>query len=90
MIVKEFEKAGYYIHYKLLMLLNLAYHKKEKEFLLLVSENLMIISISISATNTLNGSKVKLKQVIDPKQTKTINGFSVKEQLTECFVFVKK
>lgn len=68
MIVKEFEKAGYYIHHKLLNASEFGVpQKRERVFIVGFREFDDYFSFRFPHPFTLNGSKVKLKQVIDPK-----------------------
>lgn len=61
MIVKEFEKAGYHIHFKLKMHLNLAFLRNVNVSLLLVLETLTIILISDFATKYFKWFKSKIE-----------------------------
>lgn len=68
MIVKEFEKAGYYIHHKLLNASEFGVpQKRERVFIVGFREFDDYFKFRFPQPNTLNGSKVKLKQVIDPQ-----------------------
>ena len=66
MIVKEFEKAGYHIHHKLLNASEFGVpQKRERVFIVGFREFDDYFNFRFPQPNTLNGSKVKLKQVID-------------------------
>lgn len=66
MIVKEFEKAGYHIHFKLLNASEFGVpQKRERVFIVGFREFDDFFKFRFPQPNTLNGSKVKLKQVID-------------------------
>jgi len=68
MIVKEFEKAGYYIHHKLLNASEFGVpQKRERVFIVGFREFDDYFNFRFPQSNTLNGSKIKLKQVIDPQ-----------------------
>jgi DNA (cytosine-5)-methyltransferase 1 len=68
MIVKEFEKAGYYIHHKLLNASEFGVpQKRERVFIVGFREFDDYFKFRFPQPNTLYGSKVKLKQVIDAK-----------------------
>jgi len=68
MIVKEFEKAGYYIHHKLLNASEFGVpQKRERVFIVGFREIDDYFNFRFPQPKTLNGSKVKLKQVIDPQ-----------------------
>lgn len=71
MIVKEFEKAGYYIHHKLLNASEYGVpQKRERVFIVGFREFDDYFNFSFPNPETLNGSKVKLRQVIDKKANK--------------------
>jgi len=68
MIVKEFEKAGYHIHFKLLNASEFGVpQKRERVFIVGFREFDDYFKFRFPQPSTLNGSKVKLKQVIDNK-----------------------
>lgn len=68
MIVKEFEKAGYHIHFKLLNASEFGVpQKRERVFIVGFREFDDYFKFRFPQPSTLNGSKVKLKQVIDTK-----------------------
>lgn len=67
-IIKEFEEAGYYIHFKLLNASEFGVpQKRERVFIVGFKEFDDYFNFRFPQPNTLNGSKVKLKQVIDKK-----------------------
>jgi len=71
MIVKEFEKAGYYIHHKLLNASEFGVpQKRERVFIVGFRDFEDYFSFRFPQPSTLNGSKIKLKQVIDKKANK--------------------
>lgn len=71
MIVKEFEKAGYHIHFKLLNASEFGVpQKRERVFIVGFRDFDDYFNFRFPQPNTLNGSKVKLKQVIDIKADK--------------------
>ncbi len=71
MIVKEFEKAGYYIHHKLLNASEYGVpQKRERVFIVGFREFDDYFNFRFPNPQTLNGSKIKLKQVIDKKANK--------------------
>jgi DNA (cytosine-5)-methyltransferase 1 len=66
MIVKEFEKAGYHIHYRLLNSSEFGIpQKRERVFIVGFRDFDDYFNFRFPLPYTLNGSKVKLKQVID-------------------------
>lgn len=66
MIVNEFEKAGYYIHTKLLNASEFGIpQKRERVFIIGFKSKEEYSKFKFPQPTTLNGSKVKLKQVID-------------------------
>lgn len=66
MIIKEFEKAGYHIHHKLLNASEFGVpQKRERVFIVGFREFDDYFNFRFPLPNTLNGAKVKLKQVID-------------------------
>ena len=68
MIIKEFEKAGYHIHYKLLNASEFGVpQKRERVFIVGFKDYDDYFNFRFPKPVTLNGSKVKLKQVIDIK-----------------------
>jgi DNA (cytosine-5)-methyltransferase 1 len=68
MIVKEFEKAGYYIHHKLLNASEFGVpQKRERVFIVGFKEFEDYFNFRFPQPNKLKCSKVKLKQVIDTK-----------------------
>lgn len=68
MIIKEFEKAGYHIHYKLLNASEFGVpQKRERVFIVGFRDFDDYFNFRFPKPITLNGSKVKLKQVIDIK-----------------------
>jgi len=68
MIIKEFEKAGYHIHHKLLNASEFGVpQKRERVFIVGFREFDDYFNFRFPLPNTLNGAKVKLKQVIDKK-----------------------
>jgi DNA (cytosine-5)-methyltransferase 1 len=68
MIIKEFEKAGYYIHHKLLNASEYGVPQKRERVFIVGFRNFEDYSnFLFPQPCTLNGSKVKLKQVIDHK-----------------------
>ena len=71
MIVKEFEKAGYHIHYKLLNASEFGVpQKRERVFIVGFRDFDDYFNFKFPLPNTLNGSKIVLKQVIDKKADK--------------------
>ena len=71
MIVKEFEKAGYHIHFKLLNASEFGVpQKRERVFIVGFRDFNDYFNFKFPQPNTLNGSKVKLKQVIDKNADK--------------------
>ena len=71
MIVKEFEKAGYHIHYRLLNSSEFGIpQKRERVFIVGFRDFDDYFNFRFPLANTLNGSKVKLKQVVDKKANK--------------------
>jgi DNA (cytosine-5)-methyltransferase 1 len=71
MIIKEFEKAGYHIHHKLLNASEFGVpQKRERIFIVGFREFDDYFNFRFPLPNTLNSSKVKLKQVIDKKANK--------------------
>lgn len=71
MIVKEFEKAGYHIHYKVLNASNYGVpQKRERVFLIGFKNYEDYLNYIFPPPTTLNGSKVALKQVVDKKADK--------------------
>ena len=65
-IIKEFQKAGYYIHYKLLNASEFGVpQKRERVFIVGFREFDDYFNFQFTSPKTLNGSKIKLKQVID-------------------------
>lgn len=68
MIVKEFEQVGYHIHFKLLNASEFGIpQKRERIFIVGFREFDDYFNFKFPQPKTVNGSKVKLKQVIDPK-----------------------
>ena len=68
MIIKEFEKAGYHIHYKLLNASEFGVpQKRERVFIVGFRDFDDYFNFKFPQPNTLNGSKIVLKQVIDKK-----------------------
>ena len=68
MIVKEFEKAGYHIHFKLLNASEFGIpQKRERIFIVGFRDFDDYFNFRFPQPTTLNGSKIKLKQVIDKK-----------------------
>jgi len=71
MIVKEFEKAGYYIHHKLLNASEYGVpQKRERVFIVGFREFEDYFNFRFPNPQTLNESKIKLRQVIDKKANK--------------------
>lgn len=71
MIVKEFEKAGYHIHYRLLNSSEFGIpQKRERVFIVGFRDFEDYFNFRFPLANTLNSSKVKLKQVVDKKANK--------------------
>jgi DNA (cytosine-5)-methyltransferase 1 len=71
MIIKEFEKAGYHIHYKLLNASEYGVpQKRERIFIIGFRDIEDYSNFCFPLANTLNGSKVKLKQVVNKKANK--------------------
>ena len=71
MIIKEFEKAGYHIHHKLLNASEFGVpQKRERVFIVGFREFDDYFNFRFPLPNTLNVAKVKLKQVIDKKANK--------------------
>jgi DNA (cytosine-5)-methyltransferase 1 len=71
MIIKEFEKAGYHIHHKLLNASEFGVpQKRERVFIVGFREFDDYFNFRFPLPNTINGAKVKLKQVIDKKANK--------------------
>ena len=71
MIIKEFEKAGYHIHYKLLNASEFGVpQKRERVFIVGFRDFDDYVNLKFPQPNTLNGSKIVLKQVIDKKADK--------------------
>lgn len=71
MIVEEFEKAGYHIHFKLLNASEFGVpQKRERVFIIGFRDFDDYFNFRFPQPNTQNGSKVKLKQVIDLKADK--------------------
>jgi DNA (cytosine-5)-methyltransferase 1 len=71
MIVKEFEKAGYHIHYKLLNASEFGVpQKRERVFIVGFRDFEDYFNFKFPLPSTLNGSKIVLKQVIDKKADK--------------------
>ncbi len=71
MIVKEFEKAGYHIHYKLLNASEFGVpQKRERVFIVGFRDFDDYFNFKFPQSNTLNSSKIVLKQVIDKKADK--------------------
>jgi len=71
MIIKEFEKAGYHIHHKLLNASEFGIpQKRERVFIVGFREFEDFFNFRFPLPNTLNGSKIKLKQVIDKQANK--------------------
>ena len=71
MIIKEFEKAGYHIHHKLLNASEFGVpQKRERVFIVGFREFDDYFNFRFPLPNTLNGAMVKLKQVIDKKANK--------------------
>ncbi len=68
MIVKEFEKAGYYVKYKLFNASEYGIpQKRERVFIMGFKNHDDFVRFKFPYPTTLNGSKVKLKEVIDLK-----------------------
>ncbi len=68
MIVKEFEKAGYYIKHKLFNASEFGVpQKRERIFIVGFRDYSDYMCFSFPTATTLNGSKVKLKEVVDLK-----------------------
>ena len=68
MIVKEFEKAGYHIYFKLLNASEFGIpQKRERIFIVGFRDFDDYFNFRFPQPTTLNGSKIKLKQVIDKK-----------------------
>jgi DNA (cytosine-5)-methyltransferase 1 len=71
MIIKEFEKAGYHIHYKLLNASEFGVpQKRERVFIVGFRDFDDYFNFKFPQPHTLNGSKIVLKQVIDQKADK--------------------
>lgn len=71
MIVKEFEKAGYHLHFKLLNASEFGIpQKRERVFIVGFRDFDDYSNFRFPQPKTLNGSKIKLKQVIDKKADK--------------------
>jgi len=71
MIIKEFEKAGYHIHHKLLNASEFGVpQKRERIFIVGFREFDDYFNFRFPLPNTLSSSKIKLKQVIDKKANK--------------------
>ena len=71
MIIKEFEKAGYHIHYKLLNASEFGVpQKRERVFIVGFRDFDDYFNFKFPQPNTLNGSKIVLKQVIDKQADK--------------------
>ncbi len=67
MIINEFKNAGYYIHYKLLNASEFGVPQKRERVFIVGFKNFEdYFKFRFPHPNSLNGSKVKLKQVIDP------------------------
>ena len=70
-IIKEFEKAGYHIHYKLLNASEFGVpQKRERIFIVGFRDFDDFFNFRFPQPNTLNGSKILLKQVIDKEADK--------------------
>ena len=68
MIINEFTNAGYYIHHKLLNASEYGVpQKRERVFIIGFREFEDYSNFRFPQPLSLNGSKVKLKQVIDPQ-----------------------
>jgi DNA (cytosine-5)-methyltransferase 1 len=68
MIINEFEKAGYYIHHKILNSSEFGIpQKRERVFIIGFKDFNDYFNFHFPLPNTANGSKIKLKQVIDKK-----------------------
>lgn len=68
LIIKEFEKAGYYVKHKLLNSSEYGIpQKRERVFIIGFKDYDDYLSFSFPSPTTLNGSKVKLKKAIDLK-----------------------
>lgn len=68
MIVKEFEKAGYYVRYKLFNASDFGVpQKRERVFIVGFKEYSDYMYFHFPSPTTLNGAKVKLKEAIDIK-----------------------
>lgn len=75
-IIKEFEKAGYHVHFKLLNASEYGVpQKRERVFIIGFREFDDYNNFRFPQPKTLNGSKVKLKQVIDSKANKDSRWF---------------
>jgi DNA (cytosine-5)-methyltransferase 1 len=71
MIVKEFEKAGYYVKYQLFNASEYGIpQKRERVFIIGFKNYKDYLYFEFPKPTTLNGSKVKLKEVIDLKANK--------------------
>jgi DNA (cytosine-5)-methyltransferase 1 len=71
MIIKEFEKAGYHIHYKLLNASEFGVpQKRERVFIIGFRDLDDYCNFEFPQPSTLIGSKIVLKQVIDKKADK--------------------
>ena len=71
MIIKEFEKAGYHIKYNLLNASEFGVpQKRERVFIVGFRDYDDYVNFKFPEPNTLNGSKIVLKQVIDKKADK--------------------
>ncbi|MCO5259591.1 MAG: DNA cytosine methyltransferase [Crocinitomicaceae bacterium] len=71
LIIKEFEKAGYHIHYKLLNASEFGVpQKRERVFIMGFRDFVDYFNFKFPLPNTLDSSKIVLKQVVDKKADK--------------------
>jgi DNA (cytosine-5)-methyltransferase 1 len=76
MIVKEFQNAGYYVHHKLLNASEFGVpQKRERVFIIGFRDFNDYLNFRYPSPSTLNGSKIKLKEVIDTEADKNEKWF---------------